>query len=273
MESQNNIFKKWWFNFIVVPVLSLVISFSTYFVKPEWEDSDKTLLFWLIVISLAVISETFILSIRKVKYRSNHYLYILISSNLSLFISFVINRFDLISIKSLEESRWWWWINEIIQMLFQVALLFFVKMVVWYSLHSKQLSKKNKDAQFEQALEKVQELEQENLALKRKIYPEQVEKAPDKPLSSFDKFKNFFRKEKKQQEKQQFHNFDKKHEEQQGMNLEKPKDYHEKQRVDFEKQQDDLERQNDYQEKQRDDLENQNDYQKKQWDDSEKQDD
>ena len=168
MNKNDNILKKWWFNFIVVPAIMGIIATVSIFVHTL----DKTsfgILGWLIVFILAMLMEIYLLTSHKVKYRMEHYMFISVSILISIFVGFIISKWVLDNTNINYIAR------EILNFIIPPAMLFLFKTVLWSLLHIKAKGSINKDNQINDLLSQVDKLEKENEELKSKYEQDEVD--------------------------------------------------------------------------------------------------
>ncbi|WKX02440.1 hypothetical protein [Candidatus Mycoplasma mahonii] len=159
MNKNDNILRKWWFGFVITPLFTISFSFI-----PGWLDIDEKLLSWIVLIIIAFACEIYILYTNKIKYRMMHYVFILSSFMVTIFISFMISKFLNLNIK-------WEWVKNIVLMIISVVVLFIVKTFIWVFMSLKQRELVVKDLTIDDLRIKVSELEDENQRLKEKLEP------------------------------------------------------------------------------------------------------
>ena len=75
MNKKQNILKNLWFNFLIVPVIVVIIWAVNTFAF-EGNKTEENVFAMLIIYILAMILEHFILTTARVRYRAEHYMFI-----------------------------------------------------------------------------------------------------------------------------------------------------------------------------------------------------
>ena len=157
MKKEANILKKLWFNFGVVPVISIVI-WLIYFFTRQGNAIEAHLFGWFIIWLTAMIIEFFLLFKYKVKYKGEHYMFISISVLLSIFVGFVITDVFL------KDKNYAWYKDIWIQLL-PMLFLFIFKTLIWQLLNLRSVEHNNKDNRIEKLTNENEELKEINLQL------------------------------------------------------------------------------------------------------------
>ena len=142
LNRKANIFKYWWFNFIIIPVITIIYALINFFTT-KINDSDQIILTWFTIMIMAFILQLALLTAYKQKNKFIHYLYILIVINISLFIGYILSRFVIVS------EKWWkkWLVNPALVL----AIIYTIQEFAWYllvlinyrSTHKNKIEQKN----------------------------------------------------------------------------------------------------------------------------------
>ena len=154
MNKNDNALQKWWFTFILIPVVVSSIIITHKFGRIEhWSQMTYSIMQWLIVFSTAMVVQTYLIISNRVKYKAEHYTYIGFSILITIFVGFILSTFVFDG-----EG----WKNMTYSTLISFAVLFVFKYLLWWALHTKSDKSHKKD-------EKLNKLEQENEMLKTQI--------------------------------------------------------------------------------------------------------
>ena len=163
LNKDHNIFKNIWFNFIAVPVIFIAMALISYFVLEkeitDWGSTDTLIAEW-VIIGVAAFSSQMALNWKynkEIQHKSLHYLYILISINISVFLGFVIK-----TVIELASDNDGWWLTTIVYPAISFAILFAVRYLAWTLISLTHHSKVNRDNSHKSLVE-------ENLLLKMEV--------------------------------------------------------------------------------------------------------
>lgn len=175
MNKKQNILKNIWFSFVIVPVIVIVIwAINTFWL--EGNKTEENVFSMLIIFTLAMISEHFILSSARVKYRAEHYMFISISILLSIFISFFISHFILSDeLKGIKKDDVGDVFLGLAISMISPGILFVLKSIIWYLLKMRVGASTKKDVSLEGALREIEGLKIKNEILEKKLEPEKEE--------------------------------------------------------------------------------------------------
>lgn len=180
MRLKDNILSKWWFSLVGIPVFILLFSWMMNILL---DDNSAVYIYqWFVIIIGSFIGQMILIYRYKLTYKQIHYLYILISANLSMFVTFIFNHSaninDLIyhsvlgkpsDVSSSKATIMENFVITVISTLIVVALLFIFKTITWFSLKKIHLDTYRTRINYETISERSTTLKQENAALKEEI--------------------------------------------------------------------------------------------------------
>ena len=154
MNKKDNVLRKWWFTFVIIPVIIGTVILVRWVGNFDgWDELTYTILQWLIVFTVAIVIQTYFVISNKVKYKAEHYTYIGFSILITIFVGFILSAFKIFP------TKWYW---TLVSSLISFAVLFAFKTIMWQALHMKSNKSHNKD-------DRLNDLVQENESLKQEL--------------------------------------------------------------------------------------------------------